>query len=997
MIIRDMQDNRLVRIASRRLLALACFSMFVLGGMIARANDEATAQQVSAEAAEFFERSIRPVLVESCQQCHGPLKQKAGLRLDSREALIKGGETGAAIIPGDPEKSLLIRAISYTDQDLQMPPAAKLSNAQIADLTEWIRQGAPWPEASSDAAASSDLRAGFWAFQPITRTDAPTVKNNVWVKTPVDAFILAKLESKNLSPAPPTDKGTLLRRVTYDLIGLPPTPEEVDAFLSDESPEAFENVVERLLASPHFGERWARHWLDVVAYAETDGHEYDVEKPNAWRYRDYVVRALNDDLPYDRFMTEHFAGDQIDCRLGSDGQQNEAILGTGFYYLGEVLNSPVDSDQALADRTDRQIDVISKAFLGLTVSCARCHYHKSDPISQEDYYALAGILRSSRVRQASIDSPERAAFQRLRAAQILANDAELGEWRCRAEAEAAAASVTEAETTAHYPGASEDPGVKIYEDFDGALKHDWKTAGAAFENGVGPKPVSEFQMMRGNKLARDGGRGYLSSGRVSDRQHGMMISPIFVSSKPFIHFRVAGSGTIKIASDESYDIPTVRVTSGERFEWKTVAVKAFIGKFNYIELSDLNDGASLVLDSIVFSDAPKSPDFLTPNPLPENINPAKFKTAEEFSDHPEHQELSELMARRERLEAGLQANSFGLSAMDDTITDAHLFIRGNHKTPGEAIPRRFLEVIAGTEQPRIEKGSGRLELARRMTDPTNPLPARVMANRIWLHLFGRGIVRTPDNFGAGGFRPTHPELLDFLASEFVESGWSVKHLIRMILLSNAYQMSSRPVAEAEVADASNDLFHRQNLRRLEAEAIRDAILAVSGRLDLSVGGPGVPPYLTPYMDGRGKPAESGPLDGSGRRSIYLAVRRNFINPMFLAFDYPTPVSPMGMRGSSTVPAQALVLMNNPFVVEQAGLWGGRIFENAEATDKTKIEAMYLSAFGRTPTPEELSAALEFIESQKPAAVAGESDAALRKPWTDLAHALFNVAEFIYVN
>lgn len=955
-----------------------------------------TAPADSARGAEFFEKRVRPVLAESCQQCHGPLKQKAGLRLDSRDALFKGGDSGPPVVPGDPDASLLVRAINYDDPDLQMPPASMLGESQIADLTEWVRMGAPWPDDVPGEASAADSRRGFWAFQPVARVAPPEPADATRPRTPVDAFILAGLEAKGLSPAPPADRRTLLRRVTFDLTGLPPAANEIEAFVEDESPEAFEKVVDRLLASPQYGERWARHWLDVVAYAETDGHEYDVEKPNAWRYRDYVVRAFNDDLPYDRFVTEHFAGDLIPPRVSADGERNESILGTGFYYLGEVLNSPVDSEQALSDRIDRQIDVIGKGFLGLTVSCARCHYHKFDPISQEDYYALAGVLRSSRMRQACADSPGRIAAQRDVRRGILWNELELGAWRARALNEADGASPTPAAARDARARSTTDSGIEVYEDFSEGLRHEWIPAGPAFEGGVAAGPVSEYQRMAGSGLARDGGHGYLSSGRASDRLHGRMISPIFVTTKSFVHFRAAGWGKIQIVSDESYDIPAIEVKSGDEFKWRTSAVKAFIGKNNYIELSDLHSGASLVLDCVVFSDSARPPKSLDPDPPDGEETSARFKSAADYEGHPGHDDLMRLMERRRELETGLEESRFALTAADDVVGDARLYIRGNHKTPGDVIPRRFIEVIAGEDQEPFAYGSGRLELARAITDPANPLTARVMANRIWLHLFGRGIVRTPDDFGAGGIRPTHPALLDHLASEFVEGGWSVKNLIRAIVLSDAYRMSSAPNGESEAADAANEMFHRQNPRRLEAEAIRDAILAVSGRLDLTPGGESVAPWLTEYMDGRGRPDKSGPLDGGGRRSIYLAVRRNFINPMFLAFDYPVPASPIGMRGSSTVPAQALILMNNPFVVGQADLWGGRVLASAARTDAERVESMYVSAFGRPPSAAESRAALEFVGSRIHAAQGDSSPESAQAAWASLAHALFNVAEFIYV-
>ncbi|MBM3735364.1 MAG: DUF1553 domain-containing protein [Acidobacteria bacterium] len=848
-------------------------------------------------AAEFFEKSIRPVLVEKCQPCHNS-KLKApmgGLRLDSAAGLRKGGDTGPAVTPGAPEKSLLLKAIGYRDLDLKMPPTGKLADEEIAAFRRWIEMGAPDPrEAGAPASKVSgiDLAEGrkFWAFQPVGKAALPTVRDSGWPSSPVDRFILAGLESRGLRPAPPADKRVWVRRVTFDLIGLPPTPAEVTAYLADSSAEAEKAVVERLLASPHYGERWGRHWLDLVRFAETNGHEFDNTKLDAWRYRDYVIRAFNQDLPYDQFVREHLAGDLLpNPRLTADGAFLESPLGTSFYWFGEVLNSATDSVKSRADEVDNQIDVISKAFQGLTVSCARCHDHKFDPIRTADYYALAGILHSTDVREAVIDSPARAR-----------------------------------EVARSAPGAPAPLPV-----IEGAGDVRWTASGAAYQ-----APVSA-----GAPLA------------------GSLTSSKFRMPSLWVHIRMRGSAHDGNAKEDA----ALRVTliadghkslhafpSGKpEFEWKTLRATKEIGRLCYFEIVDRSTSGFLQVERIVISDSSEPPAGDPGEPV--------------------------------QLSGAVQAppSAFGMIATDLDPADVRLHIRGSHKNLGEPVARGFLAVIAGEQQTPV-RGIGRLELAERIASPSNPLTARVMVNRIWKHHFGHGIVRSADNFGRMGERPSHPELLDYLARAFVESGWSIKEMHRMIVLSSAYRMSGRVAPEAAKLDPRNDLLHHMPVRRLEAETIRDSLLAVSGKLDRTQFGPGVTPHISRYQDGRGKP-KSGPLDGAGRRSIYIQVRRNFITPMFLAFDYPLPVSSIGARGVSTVPSQALMMMNNELVVDAATAWARRTEGEPDAA--RRIRAMYQEAFGRTPEQWELNETLAFVR---------------QRPWADLCHVLFNSAEFVYV-
>ena len=830
----------------------------------------------TARQLEFFEKQIRPILATKCYGCHGPQANpvRAHLRLDSREGIRKGGDTGPAIVPGDSSASLLLKAVSYTGLDLRMPPTGKLSDAEIAALKQWIDMGAPDPRTNASAVSAPralDLERGkrHWAFKPIAKP-------------------AARPELPASEPAP---KRVWLRRVTYDLTGLPPTRAEIAAYLADNSPDADRRVVDRLLASPHYGERWARHWLDLVRFAETNGHEFDNDKLDAWQYRDYVIRAFNEDVPYNQFVREHIAGDLLPSkRLSRDGAFWESPIGTGFYWFGEVLNSAVDSVKSRTDQVDNQIDVMGKTFLGLTVACARCHDHKFDPIPTMDYYSLAGYLHSTSMQEAVIDSPQRAR-----------------------DIAAALAKVSRAnhERQPEFPLRPNDV---LFASFDNRVPDGWTVQGVPDAAGA-----LEFT--------------------------GSYTSPKFTMPKLWVHVRLRGTKTEKGLKERA----PLRVTvvaddhksehfypSGEGWEWITLRMTKEIGRICYFEIVDRDRSGYIQVDRIVFSDDEKPPEGL-------------------LFGNDDHRDYLPM-------QPSVPPSTFAMIAMDEAPADTRIHIRGSHKNLGDIAPRRFLRVIAGEEQTPIPPGtSGRLALAEWMAGEQNPLTARVMVNRIWAHHFGKGIVPTTDNFGMTGDRPTNPELLDWLAARFIESGWSVKALHREIVLSPAYRAAKFPV------------------RRLEAEAIRDALLAVSGSLDATLYGPSITPHISKYQDGRGKP-KSGPLDGANRRSIYIQVRRNFLTPMFLAFDYPLPVSTTGARGASTVPSQALMMLNNEFVLLCAERWAKRL--EAELPDENaRVQRMFEEAFARPADEWEVREVAAF---------------ARQRGWKEAAHTLFNSAEFLYV-
>ena len=1084
-----------------------------------------------AEDIEFFEKRIRPLLAERCYECHsaGTKKLKGGLLLDSRGGALKGGDTRPAVFPGQPDKSLLIEAVRYANQDLQMPPKSRLSDAQVADLAEWVKRGAPWPtetEAARVATKGFDLqqrKQSHWSWQPPRTEPVPAVKNSAWSGQPVDRFILAKLEEKQLKPAPAAEPHTLLRRLYFDLTGLPPKPEDIAAFERESSignrQSAIANLTDRLLASPAYGERWARHWLDLVRYAETRGHEFEPLIPNAYHYRDYVIRALNADVPYNQFVVEHLAGDLMpNPRLHPATGGNESILGTGFWFLGEEVHSPVDIRQDECDRMDNRLDVMSKTFLGMTVACARCHDHKFDAISQRDYYALAGFLISSTYRQAPFAAMEThrdiaTQLDQLRPAEqadLLKATAQALRPGLEHMAENLLATTPSAPWAAALLQAKGDPDhplhafalvneqgsdptkfdvrlaalldgwrmqppgpppfyapASVVVDYASPGPKDWMQDGWSF----GLRPTQRGEIILGESenqplagvvtraaAMRDPAWSRLATQGIErdngnlgtwERSGQTLRTPDVALTTGSLWYLVRGSVRAYAAVDSHVLIAgplhgaLLKEFKDDRNHWRWVEhpLAAYKGHRVHVEFSPI--GAAPLAIAMVLQSDTKPPVRVVPNFLlrtaldaPAVNSPAALAAALQrtllevvtnmqlnrrlFTPPPAAAELADwlvqnldlfcppgsperlqlaaaakpALARHAALAARIQPVTQVAPAMlDGSGVDEFLLIRGQPRNPAGATPRRFLEALVGTEAPKFATGSGRLELAQEIVDPANPFTARVIVNRVWHHLFGRGLVPSVDNLGVLGQPPSHPELLDHLAVHFVRDlNWSVKRLIRELVLTQAYQMSSAPTdTRAEQLDPENALLHRMNLRRLEGEAIRDAVLAVSGRLDPKLGGTSVMVHLTPFMDGRGKPS-SGPLDGAGRRSIYTSVRRNFLPPMMLAFDMPIPFTTMGRRNVSNVPAQALIMMNDPFIVEQTRVWTKRLGSVTDPAER--VRQMYLAAFARPPVEAELKDALAFITSQSQSLGASPND---ERVWADLGHVLFNVKEFIYLN
>jgi hypothetical protein len=998
---------------------------------------EADQKQTPEAQLEFFEKHVRPLLVEHCYQCHSATSKRVegGLLLDTHAGLVKGGDSGSALDTDKPLASMLIEAIEY--KSFEMPPKGKLPAADISLITRWVEMGTPWPEEQAPTANKpreefnlATRKANHWVWQPIQNPDLPTITHTSWPSSPLDHFILAKLEQAGHQPAPPADRRTLARRLYFDITGLPPTPDQLTTYENDTRPDATAQLVDTLLESPHFGERWGRHWLDLVRYAESRGHEFDNDADNAFQYRDYIIRAFNADVPYDQLVREHIAGDLLTTpRVHPTDKYDESILGTGFWFLGEWVHSPVDIRKDESDRFDNMLDVMSKTFLGVTVACARCHDHKFDAISTEDYYALAGFLQSSDYRQVR--------FETMLLDQQLAEQlADLDETH-RAKLEhflkqfAHEASIS--------LQAMQSPLATQNTDGTSSVVIDYQQPSAVFlQDGVSfgkaPRPIGEMY------LAQHDGQPQLNfaqhTSAVSDdfwhdskqitphavnqknvlatipRSGRVLRTPTFTLQHGIVDCRVKGAGHIVACVDSHRLIAgplhgqTIKaIQPSDSLQWVRLDLSRYLGHRLHLEFSPDNEHELEVL--LVLQGA--SADMILNQ---EELEKAQTQRSIQFLqvlvqalDHQSkhkvqfQQLVQDWSQARTALQSKRQTTShLAMAMLDGTGENEHLLIRGNSSKPGPLIPRRFLTAVDGPTPMPIESGSGRLQLAERINDPSNPLTSRVIVNRIWHHLMGRGIVPTTDDFGVLGQRPTHPEFLDHLASRFLTDGRSIKQMIRYIVLSQTYQMSSQKNPVATEADPLNLLWHHHPVKRLEGEAIRDSLLTISGRFNPTMYGPSVPVHLTSFMDGRGKPKQSGPLDGDGRRSVYLEVRRNFLAPFQMAFDMPTPFSAMGKRNVSNVPAQALIMMNDPLVIELAQAWAKRAITQIPISEQTlppdtRITWMYESAYARTCTEAELKAARNYLLTQINNNHLSINDHAL---WTDFAHVLINKKEFIYL-
>ncbi len=798
----------------------------------------AEAAELPREQLDFFEKKIRPMLIARCYECHSAAakKIKGGLTLDTREGLLKGGDAGPVIVPGDPEKSKLIEAVRYKNRDLQMPPKSALAPEQVRDLEQWVKLGAPDPrvEAGAQPTAKRGLSVQegrqFWAFQPLLNQAPPPIGNRKSeIGNPIDAFINAKLAEKKLTPAPPADPRVFIRRATFDLTGLPPTPEETEAFVRacasiGNRQSAIANLIDRLLASTAYGERWGRHWLDVARYADSNGLDENVAFGNAWRYRDYVVNSFNADKPYNRFVQEQIAGDLLPAE--GTPQRHEQLTALGFLSIGPKLLAEPDKVKLEMDLIDEQIETLGRAFLGMTIGCARCHDHKFDPLPTADYYALAAIFKSTR----TMDDLKT-----------------IAKWHEPEVATPAERAVVEAHQK-----------------------------------------------------------------RVAEQ-------------------------------------------------------KALIAKL----VASANK--SLVTDKGL-KEVPKTPETQYPTNTVAELKQLRAALAELEKDAPE------------------LPSTMGVMDATNIVKALPIHIRGSHLTLGQPAPRGFPQVMQvanlRTEMPAQQ--SGRLELARWLASAEHPLTARVMVNRIWRWHFGQGLVGSTDNFGVLGDRPSHPELLDWLAHRFIAEGWSVKAMHRLIMSSAAYQRATRPTADTRrsVVDSENRLLSHFPLRRLEAEEIRDAVLFVAGSLDRTMGGKTIPVKNREFFFNH--TSKDATTYDSPRRALYLPVVRNNVYDLFEQFDFPDPAVPNGNRNATVVAPQALLMLNSDLVGKAAEKFAASLLASA-SDDTRRIELAYQKAYARPPTAKELARAKKFLADFKP------DSAASPNAWTVLCQSLLAANEFIYLN
>ena len=824
-----------------------------LAPFLVSAADPQPAPKFTAEQVAFFESDVRPILKVNCLKCHGddPKKVRGGLLLTSRSAVLKGGDTGPAVDLKNPSASLLLQAVTFKHPDdaYHMPPSGKLPDKQIAALTKWVEAGLPWSPGQDAGSAVQHAEGGpdknYWAYQPVKRPAVPAVKDQAWVKTPVDAFILAKLEAKGLKPVAPADKATLCRRAYYDLTGLPPTPEEIDAFVADQSPTAFEKLIDKLLASPHYGEKWGRHWLDVVRFAETNGYERDGPKPYAWRYRDYVIRSFNADKPYDRFLKEQLAGDEI------DRDDPDSVIATGFYRLGLWDDEPADPPLALYDGYDDLVTVAGQGFLGMTLNCCRCHDHKGDFFPQADYYKMVAFFRDVR-------------------------------------------------------------------------------------------PYSETRDVR-------------SKFNLTD------------------------------------------ITPPERRKQYEPELRAREAKVERLtkRLTEIEDEAikKMPAEDQRASEGPDRPQVVAKVPM--------------FLEGLRKQEYARLKRERDEVKRQpLPSQEFALSVnnCDARPPATHVLIRGNPGAHGKEVKPGFPSVFgvpdpAVPEPAKDARTSGRRTvLANWIASPSNPLTARVMVNRVWQYHFGRGIVPTSNDFGKLGEPPTHPELLDWLAAEFADGGWTLKRLHKLLMTSSVYQLASTADPANLKADPANALRWRFDMRRLTAEEVRDSILAASGSLNLKMYGPSVYPKIPDeVLAGLSYPNKKdhwpgSPPDEANRRSVYVFVKRSLQVPILIQHDQADTDSSCPVRYTTTVPTQALGMLNGEFTNEQAAALARRLAKEAPGDlQRQVIQAIRLTT-GRVPTSDEVARDVAFVDDLKTKHGLDDATALTR-----YALLILNTNEFVYLD
>ncbi|MBI3880861.1 MAG: PSD1 domain-containing protein [Verrucomicrobia bacterium] len=926
-------------------LKLAAAGIFSVTALISASAADA---KLTPQELQFFESKIRPIFADYCYKCHSPggEKIKGGLSLDTREGLLKGGDTGPALVAGNPDKSLLIRAVRYKEQDLQMPPSDKKLPANlIADLEAWVKMGAPDPR--SGAAAKVEYKVDFakarqhWAFKAVVKPAVPAPADaSGWVKTPIDAFALAKMTEKGLTPSPQADKTTLMRRATFDLTGLPPSSKELDEFLADNSANAFEKVVDRLLSSPHYGERWGRHWLDLSKYGETKGAtaQRDNRYVYAYSYRDWVIKAFNDDLPYDRFLTLQIAGDKL--ALPENEQPHLAAM--GFLTLGNRFNGSVN------DIIDDRIDLLGKTTMGLTLACTRCHDHKFDPLQQKDYYALHGIFNSSAepAEGPMVEKPKSEALYKQFLGELERTKEEERKWFADYGAQQSVALQQKAADywlalyDLKHSGSNTTVGVYFQRrDMNQGIGRGWEGVLKSYENKFHPvlTPWIEFSKIPPREFAAKARA--LSLKFAANADPAKKLNPVVARM-----FSIAPTAMSQVAARyNSLFSDTSRRWNAIYEPWKEARRRAAPDAKLAPEPTKLADASYEEIRQVTHGRG--SPTFMDDNRVRSLAGGDNRLTGK--------------IAGFERSLNDVKAKHPGSPARANVFEDKQraensaIMLRGNAATRGPVVPRQFLQILSAGDPVPFKEGSGRLELAKAIATKDNPLTPRVIVNRVWLHHFGEAIVRTPDDFGTRSEPPTHPELLDWMAATFMEQGWSIKKLHRLIMLSSVYQQSSDDDARKVQLDPDNKFLWQMNRRRLDFEALRDTILAIGGRLDLTMGGPSVRLNSEPF---------------STRRSVYGYVDRANLPSMFTSFDFASPDLVTGKRADTVVPQQALFMMNSSLVVEQARNLSQRADFQAEPTLEKRVEMLYRLIYQRAPRPVEKQIALDYIRGELGAAV-----------------------------
>lgn len=941
----------------------------------------------------FYEAQVKPILQEHCLKCHGGGKAKGGLDLSWRTGVLKGGDQGTAVDLEAPGKSLLLDMLSYRDEDHEMPPSGKLDAVQIAVLADWVARGLPMPDtppANAPAAEHkspynntvNDETRNWWSYRPVVRPAVPAVADVAWSENPIDAFIFARLADAGLSPAPEASREVLIRRVTFDLTGLPPTPQEVDAFVADTAPDAYEKLVDRLLASPHHGEKWGRAWLDVVRYAETNGYERDNPKPFIWRYRDYVVNALNKDKPYDRFIREQIAGDEL-----PDGG-SEGVIATGYYRLGLWDDEPVDKLQGRYDVLDGVVATTGEAFLGMTMGCARCHDHKIDPLPQKDYYKLLAFfdnvtnMHTTDITRQIVDEADAQAYAQ--AVDKRAQEIAQADRRVRTLEEMFLAGLRKADPAAlpeYHPSDMSGMQYRFYRDT-------WDK-------------LPDFD----NTKAETTGTLTNNFFDLGERTRNEAFGFVFEAS---LHVAAEGEYTFYLDCDDGarlsidgktlLDHDGVHTLGAEKEARLVLTEGVYPIRLDYFQRS-AELGLKVAWSGPNFSRRPLS------NDRP-GIDIAKL--IEErgasavhglFPDWYRQAVDTAAKLRKEDIPGAKYAAC--VKEFGNTAPKTFVHFRGNPNVPGDEVQPGFPEVL-GVPDPALpapptdaQTTLRRTVLANWIASQENPLTARVMMNRVWQGHFGRGLVRTPNDFGQAGIKPTHPELLDWLAADFMEGGWTLKRVHKMIVMSRAYRMSSQFSETAYTKDPANDFFWRFDMRRLTAEEVRDAILALNGSINLAMGGESVyPPMPKEVLETSSQPDKawkSSPPEQFTRRSLYIHLKRSLRVPLLTDFDQADTDSSCPVRFVTTQPLQALNLMNSQFVDEEAHKFADRL-EREQPDESGRVRLAFHLATGHNPTDEEVNTGLEFMAEMK-----HKHGLDARKALDRFALLVMNLNEFVYLD